>query len=284
MGSVVWHDGSDACYTVHSCEMCLYIYLVLGIWIFTALITHHFLVQNKKNTILKDVQKKLSNVLFLIAHPDDECMFFGPAITSLTRQTDSSSSKKKAAKNIYILCLSDGNAEGLGKIRREEFFKSCRLLGFHESNVFIHEEEPHFTDSQTLGWNPQTVANTLYFYIQKLKINNLITFDDYGVSGHLNHQSLYNGVQYLQNDQTKKLAVRYLALESISLIRKYWGFIDSLFSFNHFICTADWSTRKQIQKAMEAHASQYVWFRRIYVTFSRYLFINTFRLIEGKKS
>lgn len=106
--SVVWHDGSDACYTVHSCEMCLYIYLVLGIWIFTALITHHFLVQNKKNTILKDVQKKLSNVLFLIAHPDDECMFFGPAITSLTRQTDSSSSKKKAAKNIYILCLSDG--------------------------------------------------------------------------------------------------------------------------------------------------------------------------------
>jgi len=39
-----------------------------------------------------------------------------------------------------------------------------------------------------------------------------------------------------------------------------------------------------MQKAMEAHASQYVWFRRIYVTFSRYLFINTFRLIEGKKS
>lgn len=88
--------------------MCLYIYLVLGIWIFIALITHHFLVRNKKNTILKDVQKKLSNVLFLIAHPDDECMFFGPAITSLTCQTDSSSSKKKAAKNIYILCLSDG--------------------------------------------------------------------------------------------------------------------------------------------------------------------------------
>lgn len=43
------------------------------------------------------------------------------------------------------------------------------------------------------------------------------------------------------------VAVRYLALESVNLIRKYWGFIDSLFSFNHFICTADWSTRKQIQ-------------------------------------
>ena len=207
--------------------MCLYIYLVLGIWIFTALITHHFLVRNKKNSILKDVQKKLSNVLFLIAHPDDECMFFGPAITSLTCQTDSSSSKKKAAKNIYILCLSDGkypfirqvssdwlqtlsdpppfqsltvnfcsfpgNAEGLGKLRKEEFFKSCRLLGIHESNIILHEYyllskwfrmqilifyylfrgKPQFIDSQSLEWDPQTVAETIHFYIQKFKINNV---------------------------------------------------------------------------------------------------------------
>jgi len=210
-------------------------------------------------------------------------MFFGPAITSLTSQPSSGSSTKKQAKNIFILCLSNGNAAGLGKIRKEEFTKSCRILGLHESNVIVHSGIPVFNDDQHVVWDPQSVAETLFFYIKKLKINNLITFDNYGVSGHLNHQSIYNGVRYLQKDQTKKIAVRYLALESISLIRKYWGFIDSLFSFNYFICTADWNTRKQIQEAMEAHASQYVWFRRLYVIFSRYLFINTFRLIQVEK-
>jgi N-acetylglucosaminylphosphatidylinositol deacetylase len=37
---------------------------------------------------------------------------------------------------------------------------------------------------------------------------------------------------------------------------------------------------QHIQKAMQAHASQYVWFRRLYVLWSRYLFINTFLPID----
>ena len=35
-----------------------------------------------------------------------------------------------------------------------------------------------------------------------------------------------------------------------------------------------------LQNAMQAHASQYVWFRRLYVLWSRYLFINTFLSID----
>lgn len=31
------------------------------------------------------------------------------------------------------------------------------------------------------------------------------------------------------------------------------------------------------QKAMQAHTSQYVWFRRLYTVFSRYLVVNTFQ-------
>lgn len=38
-------------------------------------------------------------VLFIIAHPDDESMFFAPTIVSLTKRTDC---------HVYLLCLSNG--------------------------------------------------------------------------------------------------------------------------------------------------------------------------------
>ncbi len=90
--------------------MCWYILLILGIWIFVSFLTYKYLSQ-KKNALVKEVfHKKLSNVLFVIAHPDDECMFFGPTITALVQPSSrDSSSRKKKAKDIYILCLSDGN-------------------------------------------------------------------------------------------------------------------------------------------------------------------------------
>lgn len=37
--------------------------------------------------------------LIVTAHPDDECMFFGPTILSLTQRTDC---------HVYLLCLSNG--------------------------------------------------------------------------------------------------------------------------------------------------------------------------------
>ena len=91
-------------------KMCWYILLVLGIWLIVSFLTHRFLARSKKNMMIKDISKKSSNVLFVIAHPDDECMFFGPAITSMTQPVSSDSSGlRKKAKHVYLLCLSDGN-------------------------------------------------------------------------------------------------------------------------------------------------------------------------------
>lgn len=42
-----------------------------------------------------------SNILLVTAHPDDECMFFGPVLCNLT---------SKSLKNqVHVLCLSKGN-------------------------------------------------------------------------------------------------------------------------------------------------------------------------------
>jgi N-acetylglucosaminylphosphatidylinositol deacetylase len=43
--------------------------------------------------------EKASRVLLVTAHPDDECMFFGPTLIALKRKTNC---------RIFVLCLSRG--------------------------------------------------------------------------------------------------------------------------------------------------------------------------------
>jgi len=44
-----------------------------------------------------------SNIMLVIAHPDDEVMFFGPTLIGIT--------KEKYQNDIRILCLSSGTLE-----------------------------------------------------------------------------------------------------------------------------------------------------------------------------
>ena len=62
-----------------------------------------------------------SNVLLLTAHPDDECMFFAPTLIALQAL--------EPPPTLYSLCLSIGNADGLGETRREELGRSLDELG-----------------------------------------------------------------------------------------------------------------------------------------------------------
>lgn len=66
------------------------------------------------------------NILFVIAHPDDECMFFAPAIL-------------KASKNnpTYLLCLCNGDYYGQGKVREKEFYRSCAALGIAKERTIL---------------------------------------------------------------------------------------------------------------------------------------------------
>lgn len=43
--------------------------------------------------------KNPKRVLIVVAHPDDECMFFGPTVLNFTRQKNCT---------VYIMCLSTG--------------------------------------------------------------------------------------------------------------------------------------------------------------------------------
>lgn len=58
------------------------------------------------------------HILYVIAHPDDEAMFFVPSILHLGK-----------TNNLHLLCMSTGNADGLGRTREKELQASAKLLG-----------------------------------------------------------------------------------------------------------------------------------------------------------
>jgi N-acetylglucosaminylphosphatidylinositol deacetylase len=79
-------------------------------------------------------------ILFLTAHPDDECMFFAPTITALTSRMkfgldySTEYSTSKAYPEVFSLCLSVGDADGLGNVRRDELRRSLDVLGIKSEN------------------------------------------------------------------------------------------------------------------------------------------------------
>ncbi|MEQ2185964.1 hypothetical protein GOODEAATRI_023794 [Goodea atripinnis] len=88
-----------------------------------------------------------------------------------------------------------------------------------------------------------------------------------------------------------------LSLETVGLLRKYISFLDLPFSWflpSHLHCVVGSKGYKQAKVSLSAdkfvrktrhfaamlrHRTQLLWFRYLYITLSRYMFINTFQTI-----
>lgn len=93
-------------------------------------------------------------ICLLIAHPDDEAMFFAPTVLALT--------KPELGNHLKILCFSTGNAAGLGETRKKELQKSAMQLGLREeSDVFIVDDPERFPDSMHAQWSETEIASLL---------------------------------------------------------------------------------------------------------------------------
>ena len=67
-------------------------------------------------------------VTLVVAHPDDECMFFAPAMARLGSSPPEAAETSGTKVRWTVLCLSNGNAYGLGKLREKELYLSCETL------------------------------------------------------------------------------------------------------------------------------------------------------------
>ncbi|KAI9140840.1 putative deacetylase LmbE-like domain-containing protein [Paraphysoderma sedebokerense] len=244
--------------------------------------------------------------LLVTAHPDDECMFFAPTIRGLLTRYSGNNGGSNGAK-VSLLCLSIGNHESLGPVRRKELVASCKELGIHENDVFV-VDHPELQDNPKTLWSASLTSRMIEEYVQKLNIDCIITFDHGGVSGHLNHISIRNAIShYISTHPTPLPAYQ---LTTISIFRKYLFIFDfpiTLLShyYHHYFSSSPESTAASStssaqvpmsdrvlflstwrdvtvsQKAMQRHVSQYVWFRRLYIRFSRYMVLNELERIKS---
>ena len=201
-------------------------------------------------------------VLFITAHPDDESMFFGPTIRYFTSVTED-------INKVFLLCLSNGNYDGLGEARAAELKVAARKLGIPTENVRCVDRADLQDGSQ---WSPGAVAEEVEKHVKEVNPELIITFDEEGVSGHHNHISVSQGVKKaVVGDH-----VLVYQLETVPLLRKYSSFLDCFWSSTgtvYSMCSIkDLIT---VQAAMKCHGTQLTWFRKLYTMFSRYMVVNT---------
>jgi LmbE family N-acetylglucosaminyl deacetylase len=60
--------------------------------------------------------------LLVVAHPDDETIFFGALLLNYRKLP------------WHVVCVTDANADGMGKLRKLEFARACRLLKIKETS------------------------------------------------------------------------------------------------------------------------------------------------------
>lgn len=246
--------------------------------------------------------------VFVFAHPDDESMFFLPTIRSLV----------DVGETVWFLCLTTGDYNGLGKTREKEMEKAGRLLG--ASKVIVRndgETDTGIVDHPTKRYSKTIVAAAIRDSLSNCcnEENNrfvLVTFDELGISGHVNHIDTYLGVCHLMEEQEQTVSgsntttrIRsdeplisetwYLKSERNSLVKYVpvlsWMLLVVSLLVPRLTCTSEVSESPSDDKkftsrvfrmhnpklnwnAMATHHSQFVWYRRLFVVFSCYTYYN----------
>ncbi|XP_048426680.1 probable N-acetylglucosaminyl-phosphatidylinositol de-N-acetylase isoform X3 [Pyrus x bretschneideri] len=270
-------DGMNFLFQVHArMAWFLIVSSAIVLWVASLFKIIHGSYSLPKGTFLNNLKNGGSfnkrNVLFVVAHPDDESMFFTPTINYLTSR----------GHNVHILCLSIGDADGKGTTRKEELYQASAILKVPHQQVSVLDH-PDLQDGFGKVWNDSILANIIEEEITRNSIDLIITFDNYGVSGHCNHRDVHYGVRKLLQASSQR-KIEAWELVSTNIFRKYSGPVDIwLSSLNpmqssHEVvhCLLNEQPRKSFL-AMAQHSSQWVWFRKLFVAFSSYTYVNTLK-------
>lgn len=130
----------------------------------------------------------MANIAFLHAHPDDEVIFTGGAITKLAALGHDVSVVFATSGELGL----DNSEQALNDIRRAEAENSCEILGvknigflgYHDSGF----ESGNFPENAFATANVEQAAEKLAQYLSKWNVDT-IAFDDLnGIYGHRDHQ------------------------------------------------------------------------------------------------
>ena len=166
---------------------------------------------------------------------------------------------------------------------------SSNLL-FKITNPFVNHAisfQPcrNFQDNPTVRWDVELLASRLKHIFTKTDVNTVVCFSEHGVSGHVNHIDAHKAVFSLRE-------YNLMFLKDVCLVRKYSSIIDvtctwifnKLFNKGEFIFISNIQDIYLSYTAMKCHQSQFVWFRRLYFLFSRYVIVNDLEFVKAEKS
>ncbi|KAK3718536.1 N-acetylglucosaminyl-phosphatidylinositol de-N-acetylase [Vermiconidia calcicola] len=252
--------------------------------------------------IVKSISSYPSNkhICLLIAHPDDEAMFFSPTVIRLADPT--------LNNTFEILCLCPGQEPTLRSSRTSELIHSASNLGLDSpKRVTVIDDEDSFPDSMTIFWSAEKIAKVLssHFSTEPAAPGSgpdmLITFENHGISSHANHISLLHGATYWLKHMSaqSRNAVALYSLTTTNLVRKYTSLLDAPLSLllyltrhnsasttatgfaDRYIFFSAFSSYRRAQRSMTAcHKSQMLWFRYGWIALSRYVSTNDLQRIN----
>lgn len=196
-------------------------------------------------------------------------------------------------KNVEVLNderLQDGpNSIWDSDVVAHHIVKSLKFVGNdHKSCQGLRSNENEM-NSSTKDKKEKIVNNRFEDRPSASDCISIVTFDSMGVSGHPNHIDTWKGVKEFlkENDQNGLNLVKAFELHSIkNIFRKYIPPLDWILLLFYFFFL---KTSRKMQpviimtsfdplnawRVMATHTSQFVWYRRLSVLFSRYTYVNT---------
>ncbi|OAG30148.1 N-acetylglucosaminylphosphatidylinositol deacetylase [Nematocida displodere] len=216
---------------------------------------------------------KTEKYMMIIAHPDDESMFFGPFLSCAARRKS----------GVVVVVLTDGAGGGDRATRQKEMEKLCRDEGIELFS--LGERDGYLKTTQEL-------IDQLIVIFKLTQSGKVVTFDKKGVSRHTDHTECFYIAKTLA---TQLKQPTFLALQTFSLFGKYFAYFPPL---SQALCPgqARHCTRGSYapltikntlkdslscRKRMLYHKSQLLWFRYCYILLSTYMDVNVLEEVRS---
>lgn len=206
-------------------------------------------ILDKACVIITDMNKP--SLVAIFAHPDDEA--FGPAGTiAIYSKTH----------DVYIICATRGDAGenhsgqeeiDIGEMREQEMRRSADTLGV-EDVFFLNYKDATLSNNKY-----HAIAQDIRDIIDTIKPEILLTYENRGVSGHLDHvaMSLITHYVFHKADYTKKLLSYTILKEQTDQLRDYFIYVPHGYERDNIDLIVDISSVWELKrKALYEHKSQ----------------------------
>ena len=265
---------------------------------------------NVKQVVSSQLLKNVSSLILVIAHPDDEVMFFAPTLLQMDFLLPNN-------VPIEVVCLSKGvdvDGSDAGETRASELKDSVALLLNSKragANRVVRVHQLDYQDGMDQIWDIEAIVQDLenILFVESSKSSGfkriLLSFDSHGVSNHPNHIACHEAVKSLFERYSNKIVAVFLNSHHSNGILKYSSFILGLikctinwinndilkrtpllpFSLDHTKYISLFNTYPQyilsFASMINSHQSQMVWFRYGWWSFSRFVYINDLEIMNA---